>query len=136
MSHFPFGSACLASALLATALAAVQAPPRSGSQTWSGVLFDTLKTTCSTETQGASPVGTCPVSMATESFGIRLPDGKLYQFDEGGNAKATAALKKSRKAGKQIFSYWQSGKTTKPVEAKVIGTITSNTLNVETIQID
>ncbi len=123
-------------ALFSVALCAAQAPPRSGSQTWTGVLFDTLKTTCSTETQGASPAGTCPVSMATLSFGIRLPDGKLYQFDEGGNAKATTALKKSRNAGKQVFAYWQSGKTAKPIQAKVTGSVTSNTLNLETIQID
>lgn len=117
-------------------LFSAQAPPPSGSQTWTGTLFDTLKTTCSAETQGASPSGTCPVSMSTVSFGIRLPDGKLYQFDEGGNAKATAALKKSKKSGKLVFAYWQSGKTAKPIEAKVTGSVTSNTLNLESIQID
>lgn len=127
---------CIVFALFSAALCTAQAPPRSGSQTWTGALFDALKTTCSTETQGASPAGTCPVSMATQSFGIRLPDGKLYQFDDGGNAKATAALKKSRKAGKEVFAYWQSGKTAKPIQAKVTGSVTSNTLNLETIQID
>jgi hypothetical protein len=122
--------------LFFVALCSAQAPPRSGSQTWTGALFDTLKTTCSSETQGASPAGTCPVSMATKSFGIRLPDGKLYPFDEGGNAKTVTALKKSRKAGKEVFAYWQTGKTAKPIQAKVTGSVTSNTLNLESIQID
>jgi hypothetical protein len=111
-------------------------PTGSGTQSWTGTLFDTTKTGCGGETKGASPTDTCPVSICTASFGIRLPDGKLYKFDEGGNSKAASALRSSRKASKLVFSYWQSGKATKPINAQVTGSVTSDTLNLETIKIE
>jgi len=107
-----------------------------GTQSWTGNLFDTTKTGCGGETRGSSPLDTCPVSVNTTGFGIRLPDGKLYKFDEGGNAKAAMALQKSKKASKQVFAYWQTGKSAKPVAAQVTGSVTSDTLNLETIRID
>jgi hypothetical protein len=111
-------------------------PTGSGTQSWAGTLFDATKTGCGGETKGSSPVDTCPVSVRTLSCGIRLPDGKLYRFDEGGNAKAASALQTSRKASKQVFSYWQTGKAAKPITAQVTGSVTSDTLNLETIRID
>jgi len=111
-------------------------PVGSGTQSWSGTLFDTTNTACAGETKGASPADTCPVTVCTTSFGIRLPDGKLYKFDEGGNSKAASALQKSKKGSKQVFSYWQSGKATKPITAHVTGSMTSDILNLETVRIE
>jgi hypothetical protein len=111
-------------------------PLGSGTQSWTGTLFDPAKTACGGETKGSPPVDTCPVTVCTTSFGIRLPDGKLYKFDEGGNAKASSALQRSKKASKQAFAYWQTGKTAKPITAHVTGSVTSDTLNLETVRID
>jgi hypothetical protein len=111
-------------------------PAGSGTQSWTGTLFDTTRTGCGGETRGSAPGETCPVSICTLSFGIRLPDGKLYKFDEGGNTKAVYALQKSKKASKQVFSYWQTGKASKAVVAQVTGSMTSDTLNLESIRID
>lgn len=74
--------------------------------------------------------------MRTTNFGLTLPDGKLVKFDEGGNAKAVDALRKSRKGSKIVFNYWKSGKMSAVVKARVTGTLTSDTLNVDTISID
>lgn len=105
-------------------------------QSFTGPLFDATRTACG-ELKNSSPGDTCPVSICTLRFGIRLPDGKLYTFDEGGNAKAVDALRKSRKASKLVYSYWQTGKAPQsPVMAQVTGSVTSDTLNLETIRID
>ena len=111
-------------------------PTGSGTQNFTGTLFDTTRTGCGGETRGSAPGDACPVSICTTSFGIRLPDGKLYKFDEGGNTKAIYALQKSSKASKLVFSYWQTGKASSPVTARVAGSVTSETLNLETIQIE
>ena len=105
-------------------------------QSWTGALFDTTRKGCGGETKEASPIDTCPVSISTVSFGIRLPDGKLYNFDEGGNPKASTALKKSQKGSKQAFFYWRTGKALKPIMAHVTGSVTSDLLNLDTIRID
>lgn len=75
----------------------------SETHTWSGTLFDTARAECGVEVKQSSPPGTCPVSICTVNFGIKLPDGKLYKFDDGGNPKAIYALRKSRKASKLVF---------------------------------
>lgn len=111
-------------------------PIGSATQSWTGTLFDATRTSCGGETKGASPSDTCPVTVCTEHFGIRLPDGKLYKFDEGGNPKVAAALRQSKKGSKQVFGYWQSGTATKPVTAQVTGAVTSDVLNLETVRID
>ena len=123
-------------ALIAGSTVALGQAAGSGTQTFTGTLFDTARTACGGETKGSSPAGTCPVTVCTASFGIRLADGKLYKFDEGGNAKAAYALQKSKKAGKYVFAYWQTGKASHPVTAKVTGSVTSDTLNLETVQVD
>ena len=105
-------------------------------QSWTGALFDTTRKGCGGETKAASPEETCPLSICTVSFGIRLPDGKLYNFDESGNPKAIAALQKSRKGSNLAFSYWRTGKATKPIMAHVTGSVTSDVLNLDTIRID
>lgn len=105
-------------------------------QSFTGQLFDATGKGCGSETKAASPGDTCPPSICTVGFGIRLPDGKLYNFDESGNPKATVALRKSRKGSNLAFSYWKSGKASKPIVAHVTGSVTSDVLNLETIRID
>ena len=105
-------------------------------QSWTGALFDATRKGCGGETKEASPLDTCPVTICTVSFGIRLPDGKLYNFDESGNPKAAAALQRSRKGSQLAFSYWRTGKATKSITAHVTGSVTSDLLNLDTIRID
>lgn len=108
----------------------------SQAQKWEGKLIDAGRSNCGIEVVGAAPAGTCPVSVSTLSFGLLLPDGKLAKFDEGGNAKAIDALKKSKKGSKLVMDFWKSGKTSHQVRAKVAGTLTGDTLNVESVQVD
>jgi hypothetical protein len=108
----------------------------SETHTWSGTLFDTARTECGPEVKQSSSPGTCPVSICTVYFGIKLPDGKFYKFDEGSNPKALYALRKSRKASKLVFAYWQTGKVSSTITARVTGTLTSDTLNLDSIKID
>ena|SRR5690349_19114781 len=108
----------------------------SETHTWSGTLFDTARTDCGPEVKQSSPPGTCPVSICTVGCGIKLPDGKFYKFDEGGNSKASYALRKSKKASKVVFGYWQTGKVASSITARVTGTLTSDTLNLDSITID
>lgn len=138
--------AMLARILLATVVAisafaqqpAPVAPQTVGSETrtWTGTLIDTKRTNCGPEVEHASAQGTCPVSMQTTEFGMQLAAGNLVKFDEGGNAKALEALRKSRKGSRTVFNYWKTGKTSSPVTARVTGTLTSDTLNLESIKVD
>jgi hypothetical protein len=100
------------------------------------MLFDAGRTNCSSETAQATAKGTCPVTVCTAQFGIRLPDGKLYKFDDADNQKAADALRHSKKAGKAVYDYWRTGKTSTAVTARVTGTLTSDTLNLDTIKVD
>jgi hypothetical protein len=114
-------------------------PPQtteSGVQAWSGALIDATRTDCGPEVSHAVAAGTCPVSMRTKDFGLKLRDGKFVKLDEGGNAKALDALRRSRKASKIVFEYWKSGKASQVVKAQVTGTLTSDTLNVDSIKIE
>jgi hypothetical protein len=108
----------------------------SETHTWTGTLVDATRINCGPEVERAAPAGACPVSVRTTNFGIILSDGKSLRFDEGGNAKAVDALRKSRKGSKSVFNYWKTGKTSNVVKARVTGTLTSDTLNVEAIKID
>jgi hypothetical protein len=103
---------------------------------WNGNLVDADKTACSVEVTGAVQKGTCPVSMQTTEFALVLPDGRSLKLDAGGNQKAVEALKKSRSGSKAVFDYWKSGKISRQIRARVMGTLTSEVLNVETIRID
>ena len=104
-------------------------------QTFSGTLFDATKASCSVEVTGSSTPGTCPISVCTASFGIRLRDGKLYKLDEGGNQKAAAALRKSRNGSSLVYAYWKTGKASRPISARATGTLTGDTLNVDSIDV-
>src|SRR4051794_33555617 len=101
--------------------------PGSETHTWSGTLYDTARTDCGPEVKKSSSPGTCPVSICTANFGIKLPDGKLYKFDEASNPKAAYALRKSKKASKLVIGYWQTGKVSGAITAKVTGSLTSDT---------
>jgi hypothetical protein len=103
---------------------------------WNGNLVDADKAACSVEVTGAAQKGTCPVNMQTSEFALILPDGRSLKLDAGGNQKAVEALKKSRSGSKAVFDYWKSGKTSRQIRARVMGTLTSEVLNVETIRID
>ena len=63
----------------------------------------------------------CAVMCAKSGFGLVTADGKFLKFDEGGNARTLAALKKSTKE--------------KDLKAKVTGTMKGDVLAVETIEI-
>ena len=108
----------------------------SETRAWAGALVDATRTNCGPEVERAAAQGGCPVSMRTTNFALTLPDGKLVKFDEGGNTKTVDALRKSRKASKIVFNYWKTGKMSAAVKARVTGTLTGDTLNVETINID
>jgi hypothetical protein len=63
----------------------------------------------------------CAVTCAKSGFGLVTADGKFLKFDEGGNARALAALKKSTKE--------------KDLKAKVSGTVDGEVLRVESIEL-
>jgi len=108
----------------------------SGVHAWNGTLIDATRTDCGPEVGRSVPAGTCPVSMQTKEFGLRLADGKFVKFDEGGNAKALYALRRSRRGAVTVFEYWKTGTTSRPVRAHVTGTLTSDTLNLDSIKIE
>ena len=122
-----------------TLTAAAQTPPptpESTPHTFTGTLFDVARHDCGTEVKTVMAAGTCPISINTKEFGISQVDGKFIRFDEGGNQKAIDALRASKKGSALVISYWRTGKSTGPVTATVVGTLTSDTLNVNNIKID
>ena len=104
--------------------------------TWTGTLIDARRTACGPEVKRAGTKEACPVSVSTTTFGILLPNGSSLMFDEGGNAKAVDALRRSRKGSKVLFGYWKTGKAAGTVTARVTGTQTSDVLNVESVKVD
>jgi hypothetical protein len=65
-----------------------------------------------------------------------LPDGRALKLDEGGDGKALDALKKSGNGSKAVFDYWRSGEASKTIRARVMSTLISEVLKVETIPMD
>jgi hypothetical protein len=108
----------------------------SESRTFSGILVDAVNTNCGIEVERAAAKGTCPASFRTTNFGLALAMGKQLKFDEAGNAKVIQALRSSKKGAKALFDYWRTGKATTTVRARAVGTLTSDTLNLESIRID
>ena len=108
----------------------------SETHTWNGMLVDATRTNCGPAAERAVISGGCPVSMQTANFALRLGDGKVLKFDEGGNTKAMDALRKSRHGSKTVIDYWKTGKVSKATKARVIGALTGDTLNVETIKVE
>src|ERR1700736_487393 len=62
-------------------------------ETWTGTLVDVM---CKGKDL-SSHTAKCAVSCAKSGYGLVLSDGKFVKFDEGGNAKALAALKSTDK---------------------------------------
>ena len=63
----------------------------------------------------------CAVSCAKSGYGLVLPDGKFVKFDEGGNAKALAALKSTDKE--------------KELKAKVSGALDGDVVKVSSLEL-
>lgn len=63
----------------------------------------------------------CAISCAKSGYGLVTSDGKFLKFDESGNARTLAALKKSAKE--------------KDLKAKVTGTLDGDVLKVQSIEL-
>ena len=85
--------------------------------TWDGTVVDVM---CKGQDL-ASHTKQCALSCSKSGFGLVTSDGQFYKFDESGNAKALAALKKTKKE--------------KDLKAKVTGTMDGNVIKVESIQV-
>jgi len=68
----------------------------------------------------ASHTRECSLSCAKSGFGMVTAEGKFLKFDEAGNARTLAVLKKAAKE--------------KDLKAKVTGTIAGDILKVEAIE--
>jgi len=86
-------------------------------ETWSGTLVDVM---CKGKDL-AGHTTKCAVSCAKSGYGLVLSDGKFVKFDEGGNAKALAALKSTSKE--------------KDLKAKVNGALDGDTVTVNSIEL-
>src|SRR5580704_17537121 len=87
-------------------------------ETWSGTLVDVM---CKGKDL-AGHTTKCAVSCAKSGYGLVLADGKFVKFDEGGNAKALAALKSTAKE--------------KDLKAKVSGSFDGETVQVSSIELE
>jgi hypothetical protein len=87
-------------------------------ETWSGTLVDVM---CKGKDL-AGHTTKCAVSCAKSGYGLVLADGKFVKFDEGGNAKALAALKSTSKE--------------KDLKAKVSGSFDGETVQVSSIELE
>ena len=85
-------------------------------ETFSGTVVDVM---CRTKDL-ASHTRECAVTCAKSGFGVATADGKFLKFDESGNAKTLAALKKLTKD--------------KDLKAKVTGTVDGDVLKVSAIE--
>jgi hypothetical protein len=63
----------------------------------------------------------CAVTCSKSGYGLVTGDGKFLKFDEGGNARTLAALKKATKE--------------KDLKAKVTGTVDGDVLKVQAIEL-
>jgi hypothetical protein len=70
----------------------------------------------------ASHTRKCAVGCAKSGFAVVLSDGKFLKLDEGGNAKALAALKSSEKE--------------KDLKVKVTGKLDGETIQVDSLALD
>jgi hypothetical protein len=86
-------------------------------ETWTGTLVDVM---CKGKDL-SSHTTKCAISCAKSGYGLVLSDGKFVKFDEGGNAKALAALKSTNKE--------------KDLKAKVNGALDGDTVTVSSIEL-
>ena len=92
--------------------------------TWNGRLFDA---TCLDQQKNQS----CDPTATTVSFAINVA-GKIYRFDDAGNAKAVEALRAKTQGGKETGTGANTGAA---VNAKVSGTIEGEVVKVEAVQL-
>lgn len=86
--------------------------------TWNGTVVDVM---CKGKDL-ASHTKECALGCAKSGFGLVTSDGQFYKFDESGNSKAVAALKKTSKD--------------KDLKAKVTGTMDGDVIKVDSIQME
>jgi len=86
-------------------------------ETFSGTVVDVM---CK-DNQLATHPRQCAISCAKFGFGLKQPDGTFLKFDEKGNARALAALKRSTKA--------------QDLKAQVTGSLEDGVLKVDSIRI-
>ncbi len=86
--------------------------------TWSGTVVDVM---CKGKDL-AGHTRECALSCAKSGFGLVTSDGQFYKFDETGNARALAALKKSSKD--------------KDLKATVSGSMDGDVIKVSSIDLE
>lgn len=86
--------------------------------TWSGTVVDVMCKGKDVANHGKD----CALSCSKSGYGLVTSDGQFYKFDESGNAKALAALKKSTKD--------------KDLKATVSGTMDGDVIKVDGIKMD
>lgn len=86
--------------------------------TWNGTVVDVM---CKGKDL-ASHTKECALGCAKSGFGLVTSDGQFYKFDESGNSKAVAALKKTSKD--------------KDLKAKVTGTMDGDVIKVDSIEME
>ena len=84
---------------------------------FSGTVVDVM---CRTKDL-ASHTRECAVTCAKSGYGMVTPDGKFLKFNEAGNARTLAALKKAT--------------AEKDLKAKVTGTLDGDVLKVQSIEL-
>jgi hypothetical protein len=90
--------------------------------TWSGKLVDA---SCYAKEKGAKA---CDPMASTTSYAVNV-DGKVYNLDESGNQKAAAALK--NRADRSA----DPNKPAAAVTAKITGTMSGDTIQVDTVEL-
>lgn len=86
--------------------------------TWSGTVVDVM---CKGK-DVANHTKDCALSCSKSGYGLVTSDGRFYKFDESGNSKALAVLKKTSKE--------------KDLRATVNGTMDGDVIKVESIQME
>lgn len=102
---------------LMTTLAVCALSTGAFAESWSGTLVDVM---CKGKDL-AGHTTKCAVACAKGGYGLVLSDGKFVKFDEGGNAKALAALKSTGKD--------------KDLKAKISGALDGDTVIVSSIEL-
>jgi len=87
-------------------------------ETWNGTLVDVM---CKGKDL-AGHTRNCALGCAKSGFAVVLSDGKFLKLDEGGNAKALAALKASDKE--------------KDLKVKVNGKLEGETIQVDSLALE
>jgi hypothetical protein len=87
-------------------------------ESWNGTLVDVM---CKGKDL-ASHTKKCALGCAKSGFAVVLSDGRFLKLDEGGNAKALAALKSSDKE--------------KDLKVKVNGKLEGETIQVDSLALD